>query len=93
MLVNFKPIENTKLEVGSTGTSGNRMVFIKLQGECEPLAVAGKARIVMIGHPESEIRAAMKDGRFSRSVIDNAVNGMSGSSYHKLREYLDSVVS
>lgn len=92
MYINFKPIPKTKLEIAASGSGNNKIIYFREVGKTDPMSVADTARILFIGSPESEIRAAMKDGRLSRAIASELIGGIGGNSYQKLRTYLDNVI-
>lgn len=91
-MLQFKQIPGTGLEIASEGASQNRIMVIRGTGEVEPMDIANDCRIILIGTPHARIRNGMASGAISRPKLAEIGEPISGSTYQKLRVYLDQFV-
>lgn len=90
MSLQFRLIPDTNLEIASAGSGNSRMLFIRKQDSVEPLSVADGIRVVLIGNPERDFKAAMNDGLISRPKLSALVSPpVGGNTYQRLRTFFD----
>ena len=85
----FISIPNTRLEVASSGSGNNRMIFFRVSGHFEPITPLDVTRVVLIGFPERLLKKAMQEGHVSRPKLGELIPPVSGNTYERLRNYLD----
>ena len=90
-MVKFVPIPKTNLEIGSSGHRNNRIIFFRQNDATWPINTVDEVRVVLIGNPEAKLRYAMGHGLVSRNTLAELVDPISGSTFQKLRVYLDKV--
>ena len=90
-MVKFISIPKTDLEIGSSGHRNNRIIFFRQDDATWPINTADDIRVVLIGNPEAKLRYAMAQGLVSRNTLAELIDPISGSTFQKLRVYLDKV--
>lgn len=87
--VNFKHIPQTNLEIASTGEHSGRLILIRTRNTLQPLHTSTAPRAVYIGTPQRELRQAMRDGHFTRAILDTMGVTMGGKTFTALQKALD----